>query len=128
MSIIFAIYVLVLLDYTYSCYDDGNRLLRHHSPLGYVLVKGELTNRLPKVSLTTLSTPPLLNSGVLGLRMGPYVPSPKSLGTQGERVVDQILDTGVRGNSLFFEKRFHGGRGILTHDHHSSSPAVDAIC
>ena len=34
-----------------------------------------LTNRLPKLSLTTLSPP--LNSGILGLRMGPYVPTPK---------------------------------------------------
>ena len=34
-----------------------------------------LTNHLPKLSLVTLS--PLLNSGILGLRMGPYVPTPK---------------------------------------------------
>ena len=34
-----------------------------------------LTNRLPKLSLITLSPP--LNSGILGLRMGPYVPTPK---------------------------------------------------
>ena len=34
-----------------------------------------LTNRLPKVSLITLSPP--LDSGILGLRMGPYVPTPK---------------------------------------------------
>ena len=34
-----------------------------------------LTNRLPKLSLITLSPP--LNSGILGLRMGPYVPSRK---------------------------------------------------
>ena len=33
-----------------------------------------LTNRLPKLSLITLSLP--LNSGILGLRMGPYVPTP----------------------------------------------------
>ena len=32
-----------------------------------------LTNRLPKLSLVTLSPP--LNSGILGLRMGPYVPT-----------------------------------------------------
>ena len=44
------------------------------SPLGYS-GKG-LTNRLlPKLSLITLSPP--LNSGILGLRMGPYVPTPK---------------------------------------------------
>ena len=34
-----------------------------------------LTNRLPKLSLITLSPP--LNSGILGLRMGLYVPTPK---------------------------------------------------
>ena len=34
-----------------------------------------LTNRLPKLSLTTLSPP--LNSGILGLCMGLYVPTPK---------------------------------------------------
>ena len=42
-----------------------------------------LTNRLPKLRLITLSPP--LNSGIIGLRMGPYVPTPKFfLGTQGE--------------------------------------------
>ena len=34
-----------------------------------------LTNRLPKLSLITLSPP--FNSGILGLRMGLYVPTPK---------------------------------------------------
>ena len=34
-----------------------------------------LTNHLPKLSLITLSPP--LNSGILGLRMGPYVPNPR---------------------------------------------------
>ena len=34
-----------------------------------------LTNHLPKLSLITLS--PTLNSGILGLRMGLYVPTPK---------------------------------------------------
>ena len=34
-----------------------------------------LSNRLPKLSLITLSPP--LNSGILGLRMGLYVPTPK---------------------------------------------------
>ena len=34
-----------------------------------------LTNRQPKLSLITLSPP--LNSGILGLRMGLYVPTPK---------------------------------------------------
>ena len=33
-----------------------------------------LTYRLPKLSLITLSPP--LNRGILGLRMGPYVPTP----------------------------------------------------
>ena len=52
-----------------------------------------LTNRLPKLSLVTLSPP--LNSGILGLRMGPYVPTPKVLfiisGNPG-RAIHQILD------------------------------------
>ena len=34
-----------------------------------------LTNRLPKLSLITLSPP--LNSEILGLRMGPHVPTPR---------------------------------------------------
>ena len=34
-----------------------------------------LTNRPPKLILITLFPP--LNSGILGLRMGPYVPTPK---------------------------------------------------
>ena len=34
-----------------------------------------LTNRLPELSVITLS--PALNSGILGLRMGPNVPTPK---------------------------------------------------
>ena len=34
-----------------------------------------LTNCLPTLSLITLSPP--LNSGILGLRMGPYVPTPR---------------------------------------------------
>ena len=52
-----------------------------------------LTNRLPKLSLITLSSP--LNSGILGLRMGPYVPTPKFFtisGDPGRRVIYQILD------------------------------------
>ena len=51
-----------------------------------------LTNRLPKVSLTTLSPP--LNSGILGLRMGLYVPTPKFFTISGDpgRVINQILD------------------------------------
>ena len=36
-----------------------------------------LTNRLPKLSLITLSPP--LNRGILGLRMGPYMPTPRFL-------------------------------------------------
>ena len=42
------------------------------SPLGYWQ---RLTNRLPKLSLKPL--PPPLNIGILGLRMGLYVPTPK---------------------------------------------------
>ena len=50
-----------------------------------------LTNRLPKLSLITL---PPLNNGILGLRMGPYVPSPKFFTFSGDpgRVIYQILD------------------------------------
>ena len=53
-----------------------------------------LTNRLPKLSLITLS--PALNSGILGLRMGPYVPTPKFFTISGDpgRVINQILDMG----------------------------------
>ena len=51
-----------------------------------------LTNRLPKLSLITLSPP--LNSGILGLRMGPYVPTPKFFTISGDpgRVMYQVLD------------------------------------
>ena len=51
-----------------------------------------LTNRLPKLSLITLSAP--LNSGILGLRMGPYVPTPKffTISEDPGRVTYQILD------------------------------------
>ena len=51
-----------------------------------------LTDRLPIVDLITL--PPPLNSGVLGLRTGPYVPSPKFVTSSGDpgRVIHQILD------------------------------------
>ena len=44
------------------------------SPLGY-WQKVNRSPTLPKLSLITLSPP--LNSGILGLRMGPYVPTPK---------------------------------------------------
>ena len=51
-----------------------------------------LTNRLPKLSLITL--PPPLNSGILGLRMGPYVPTSKFCTISGDpgRVIRHILD------------------------------------
>ena len=51
-----------------------------------------LTNRLPKLSLITLSPP--LNSGILGLRTGPYVPTPKFLMISGDlgREIYQVLD------------------------------------
>ena len=51
------------------------------------------TYRLPNLSLITLS-PPVRNSEVLGLLMGPYVPSPQfSTTSRGPaRVFDQILD------------------------------------
>ena len=49
-----------------------------------------LTNRLPKLSLITLSPP--LNSGIL--RMGPYVPTLKFFTISGDpgRVIYRILD------------------------------------
>ena len=49
-----------------------------------------LTNRLPKLSLVTLSPP--LNSGILGHRMGPYVPTPKFFSGDPGRAIHQILD------------------------------------
>ena len=55
------------------------RRLRRHSALALLIVRWatgkRLTNRLPKLSLITLSPP--LNRGILGLRMGPYVPTPR---------------------------------------------------
>ena len=42
------------------------------SSLGYWQ---KVNHRLPKLSLITLSPP--LNRGILGLRMGPYVPTPR---------------------------------------------------
>ena len=56
-----------------------------------------LTNRLPKLSLLTLS--PLLNRGILGLRIGPYVPTPKFFIISGDpgRVIYQILHKWRRG-------------------------------
>ena len=72
-----------------------------------------LTNRLPKLSLITLSPP--LNSGILGVCMRPYVPTPKFFTISGNpgRVIYQILD--MR-KCTFFKTRFHGGREIRTHD------------
>ena len=71
--------------------DKQLRIFIHAQARAKALVRwatGErLTNHLPKLGLLTLPPPFLLNSGVFGLRMGPYVPSPKflrSLGTQGE--------------------------------------------
>ena len=51
-----------------------------------------LTNHLPKLSLITLSPP--LNSGILSLRRGPCVRTPKFFTTSGYpgRVIYQILD------------------------------------
>ena len=52
-----------------------------------------VTNRLLKLNLIILSPP--LNSGILGLRMGPHVPTPKFIAISGDpgRVIYQILDT-----------------------------------
>ena len=41
-----------------------------------------LTNCLPKLSLIILSSP--LNSEIFGLRMGPYVPTPKLFTVSGD--------------------------------------------
>ena len=51
-----------------------------------------VTNRLLKLNLIILSPP--LNSGILGLRMGLYVPTPKFLTFSWDpgRVIYQILD------------------------------------
>ena len=51
-----------------------------------------LINRLPKLSLIKLSPP--LNRGILGLRMGPYVPTPRLFYISGDpgRAIHQILD------------------------------------
>ena len=50
------------------------------------------THRLHKLGLITLSPP--LNTGILGLRMGPYVPTPKFFTISGDpgRVIYDILD------------------------------------
>ena len=58
------------------------------SPLGY----WEKVNQSPtQLSLITLSPP--LNSGILGLRMGPYVPTPKFFyNLWGPKEINQILD------------------------------------
>ena len=60
-----------------------------------------LTNRLPQVNLTELSPP--MNSGILVLRMGPYVPTPKFFTISGEpgRVIHPILD--MRKFTFLFE-------------------------
>ena len=54
----------------------------------------KLTNRLvaPELSLTTLSPP--LDSGIIGLRMGPNVPTPKFFTISGDpgRAIYQIFD------------------------------------
>ena len=74
-----------------------------------------LTSRLPKLSLKTLSPP--LNSGILGLRMGPYVPTPKFFTIWGPREEKSYcIRFFTWGNLLYFKKRFHGGRDIRTHD------------
>ena len=72
-----------------------------------------LTNRLPKLSLITLS--PLWTAGFLVFVWGRTCllrSSIQSLGTQGERFIRFL----TWGNSLFFGKRFHGGREIRTHN------------
>ena len=80
--------------------------------------------RLPKLSLITLS--PHLNSGIRGVRTGPYVPTPKFFyNLWGPRESD--LSDCWNEDTLFFEKCFHGGREIrlTTNDPWSVD---DAIC
>ena len=85
-----------------------------------------LTNSVPKLSLITLSPP--LNSGILGLRMGPYVPTPKFFTISGDpgTVIYQILDIheeiNFSLNSVFMvDVRFE----LTTNE---PCPADDAIC
>ena len=103
------------------------RILTHHSceikkevneKLWKALVRWatgkRLTNRLPKLILVTLSPPS--NSGILGLRMGLYVPTPKFFyNLWGPRESDSS-DSWHEEIRFFFKKRFHGGREIRTHD------------
>ena len=78
----------------------GRMKLRHPPPASVkALVRSatvkRLTNRLPKLSLITLSPP--LNSGILGLRMGPYVPTPKFFyNLWGPRESDSFVKALVR--------------------------------
>ena len=84
-----------------------------------------LTNRLPKLSLITLSPP--LNSGILGLRMGLDVPTPRFFTFSGDpgRVIYQDLDMRKYTFSLksvfMVDVRFE----LMTND---PCPADDAIC
>ena len=59
------------------------------SSLGY----WQKVNQSPTQAKPYNTLPPL-NSGILGLRMGPYVPTPKFFTTAGDpgRVIYQILD------------------------------------
>ena len=87
---------------TYTNNPEGSVFSASHIP-GIVMVRfvkalvrwatgKRLTNRLPKLSLITLSPP--LNRGILGLRMGLYVPTPRFFTFSGDpgRVIYQVLD------------------------------------
>ena len=75
-----------------SIYPPSYKLRPRMNKVAYVkaLVRWatgkRLTNRLPKLRLITLSPP--LNSGILGLRMGPYLPTPKFFSGDPGRVSD----------------------------------------
>ena len=73
-----------------------------------------LTDRLPNLSLITLSPP--LNSGILSLRMGPYVPTPRFLyNLWGPKEIDS---SGSCHEEIHFSLKsvFMVGREIRTHD------------
>ena len=96
-SLAYSVDLSSICPYRQEYLDGYARTPRSYVGLGVkTLVRwatGErLTNRLPKLCLITLSPP--LNSGKRGLRMGPYVPTPKFFTISGDpgRVIYQILD------------------------------------
>ena len=73
-----------------------------------------LTFCLPKLSLLTLFPP--LNSGILGLRMGPCVPTLKFFSYLGGPRKSDSSDSYHEKIHFSLNKRFHGGHEIQTHD------------